>query len=166
MIVNQIVAKAKNNAIGKDNQLIWKLASDLQFFRKVTTGNYLITGRKNYESIGRALPGRVMIIVTRDPNYKAEGSVVVHSVDEAFEYLKSKKVAECYVIGGGEIYKQTLHLTDKIYLTHVNCSPDAHVFYPELNPDDWETLLAEKHTKDQKNEFDFEVTLLKRKKRI
>lgn len=166
MIVNQIVAKGRNNAIGKNNQLIWKLSSDLNFFRKVTTGNYLITGRKNYESIGRALPHRVMIIVSRDPNYQAEGSVVVPSIEKAFEYLRSKNVAECFVIGGGEIYKQTLHLTDKIYLTHVDCAPDADVFYPELNPDDWVTIVSEKHLKDEKNEFDFEVTLVRRKTKL
>jgi dihydrofolate reductase len=164
MIINHIVAKAQNNAIGKDNQLIWHLSNDLKFFRKVTTGHYLITGRKNYESIGRVLPNRIMIIVTRDKNFSAEGSIVVNSIAEAFDYLKNKNVAECFVIGGGEIYKETLDLTDKIFLTEVNCSPDADVFYPTLDENDWEVLLQESHQKDEKNPFDYTFKLLKRKK--
>ena len=166
MIINHIVAKANNNAIGKDNQLIWHLSNDLKFFRKVTTGHYLITGRKNYESIGRPLPGRIMIIVTRDTNYTAEGSVVVNSVEAAFDYLKSKQADECFVIGGGQIYTETLDITDKIYLTEVDTTPEADVFYPEFDEADWELLLSETHQKDEKNPLDYTFKLLKRKKRL
>ena len=166
MIINQIVAVATNNAIGKDNQLIWSLKDDLKFFRKVTTGNYLITGRKNYESIGRPLPGRIMVIVTRDKSYKAEGSIVVHSVEEALNYIKAQGAEQCFVIGGGEIYKQTLPLTSMIYLTKVDCQPEADVFYPELEMKNWEVLLSEKHTTDDRNEHDFTFSLLKRKSRL
>ena len=166
MIISHIVARAKNNAIGKDNQLIWRLSHDLKFFRKVTTGHYLITGRKNYESIGRPLPGRVMIIVTRDTSYKAEGSIVVHSIDAAFDFLQEKAAKECYIIGGGELYKQTLNKTDKIFLTEVNCEPEADVFYPDINLEDWELLISETHKKDEKNEHDFTVKLLKRKVKL
>ncbi len=166
MIINHIVAKAKNNAIGKDNQLIWHLSKDLQFFRKVTTGHYMITGRKNYESIGKALPGRIMIIITRDLNFFAEGSIVKHSFQDAYDYLIAQNADECFVIGGGEIYKQTLDLANKIYLTEVDCSPEADVFYPELNETDWETLFCEANSKDEKNPLDFTFKLLKRKLKL
>jgi dihydrofolate reductase len=166
MIINQIVAKAQNNAIGKDNQLIWHLSKDLQFFRKVTTGHYLITGRKNYESIGRVLPGRIMIIITRDRDFVAQGSVVVHSLQEALDYLSNKSANECFVIGGGEIYKETLPLADKIYLTEVLCTPDADVFYPELVAEDWQLLMQESHLMDDKNAYDFTFKLLKRKRNL
>jgi len=166
MIINHIVAKAKNNAIGKDNQLIWHLSNDLKFFRKVTTGHYMITGRKNYESIGRPLPNRVMIIVTRDKNYTAEGSIVVHSIESALDLLKEKQVKECFVIGGGEIYKQTLSFTDKIFLTEVETSPEADTFYPELVEDDWQLLFSESHLKDEKNPLEYTFKLLKRKKKL
>lgn len=164
MIINHIVAKAHNNAIGKDNQLIWHLSNDLKFFRKITTGHYLITGRKNYESIGRPLPGRIMIIVTRDASYQAEGSVVVNSVNAALEYLKDRAVEECFVIGGGQIYTETLAITDKIFLTEVDCTPEADVFYPELKIEDWVELLSETHLKDEKNPLDYTFKLLRRKK--
>lgn len=166
MIINHIVAKATNNAIGKDNQLIWHLSNDLKFFRKVTTGHYMITGRKNYESIGRPLPGRIMIIVTRDINYKAEGSIVVHSVESAINFLKEKKVDECFIIGGGEIYNQTLEATDKIFLTEVDTTPEADTFYPMLKEEEWDLVLSESHQKDEKNPLDYTFKLLKRKKKL
>lgn len=166
MIVNQIVARANNNAIGKDNDLIWKLSDDMKFFRKVTMGHYLITGRKNYESIGRPLPGRKMVIVTRDLNYKAEGSAVVHSVENALTYVKRQGANECFVMGGGELYKQTLDLTSLIYLTQVDCSPEADVFYPELHDDEWQKVMSESHKKDEKNEHDFEFCLFRRRNKL
>jgi dihydrofolate reductase len=166
MIINQIVAKATNNAIGKDNQLIWHLSKDLQFFKKVTSGNYLITGRKNYESIGRALPNRIMLIVTRDKNYIAEGSIVVHSIPEALDYLYKIEAKQCFVIGGGEIYKETLPLSDYIYLTEVDCQPDADVFYPTLVAEEWEELMVQENEKDDKNPFNFSFKYLKRKIKI
>jgi len=166
MIVSQIVAKANNNAIGKDNQLIWRLSNDLKFFRKVTMGHYLITGRKNYESIGKPLPGRKMVIVTRDLNYKAEGCAVVHSVENAIAYIERQGAKECFVIGGGELYKQTLDLTTRIFLTKVDCSPEADVFYPELHDDEWQEVISEPHSSDEKNEHDFEFCLLRRRSRL
>ena len=166
MIVHQIVAKANNNAIGKDNNLIWKLSDDLKFFRKVTMGHYLITGRKNYESIGRPLPGRKMVIVTRDLNYKAEGSAVVHSIENALAYVEKQGAKECYVIGGGELYKQTLDLTSSVYLTKVDCDPEADVFYPELHDDEWQKVMGEPHAQSEKNEHDFEFTLYRRRTKL
>ena len=132
MKVIQIVAIEENRGIGKDNKLLFHLPSDLKHFKSVTENSYIITGRKNYESIGRNLPNRITVVVTRDKTFKAKGCFVCNTIEYAFGICDYSGQKQVFIIGGGEIYKQTLKYTDEIYLTEVKAKFDADVFYPEL----------------------------------
>jgi dihydrofolate reductase len=156
MIVSIIVATSLNNAIGKNNQLLWHLPADLKFFKTTTMGCPVIMGRKTFQSIGRALPGRTNVIVTRDKNFNADnqfGIIVVSSIDEALVKLHAEK--EVFIIGGGEIYNQTIGMVDTIYRTVVNTEIDGDVYFSEINPDEFNLVWEEKHEADEKNTFDF-----------
>ncbi|MEK7617825.1 MAG: dihydrofolate reductase [Patescibacteria group bacterium] len=132
--ISLIVAIAKNRAIGKDNKLLWYLPEDLKRFKKLTTGHAIIMGRKTFESIGKPLPNRTNIIVTRDPVYKAEGCFVAHSVEEAIYKAQSFEKNEIFIIGGGQIFEQALGLADKLYVTIVEKEyHDADSFFPEYS---------------------------------
>jgi dihydrofolate reductase len=164
MIISQIVAISVNRAIGKDNDLIWRLPADLKHFKEITMGHCMLMGRKNFESIGRPLPGRTTIIVSRDLKYKIDGCHTVHSIADGIELAKSLEEKELMIIGGGQIYDQSLKLTDQIYLTEVHEKFDADTFYPELDENNWLTTSEEKNIKDEKNKFDFTFKTLERKK--
>ncbi|MDB4834998.1 dihydrofolate reductase [Cyclobacteriaceae bacterium] len=155
MKIAQIVAVSTNLAIGKDNDLIWRLPADLKHFKNITMGHCMLMGRKNFESIGRALPGRTTIIVTRDQNYTQEGCHVVHSIDQGIELAKSLQEEELMIIGGGQIYEQTLPLTSKVYYTEVHEEFEADTFYPKLDSLNWEVMDEVTHQKDEKNKFDY-----------
>ena len=130
-IISHIVAISENRVIGKDNDLIWKLPKDHKRYKELTMGHPLIMGRKTFESIGRPLPGRTNIVVTRDPAYNHEGVIVTHSIDEAIQKAKEIDNEEIFINGGGQIYTETLHITDKIYLTLVHQTAEGTVYYPE-----------------------------------
>ena len=164
MIVAHIVAIAKNNEIGKDNDLIWRLPADLKHFKNTTTGHYIITGRKNYESIGRPLPNRTTVIITRNKDYQAEGCIVCHSVQEALAIAKADKQERVFIMGGGEIYKASLELTDEIYLTEVKEEFEADVFYPTLPNTEWNEVSRIKNEADEKNKYAYDFVKLSRKK--
>ncbi|RMG82437.1 MAG: dihydrofolate reductase, partial [Bacteroidetes bacterium] len=138
MIISTIVATAKNNVIGKDNQIPWYLPADLRYFKKMTLNHHIIMGRNCYESIGRPLPKRTNIIVTRNPFFIASGCLIAHSVEEALELARENGEAEAFIIGGGQIYEQSRHLWDKIYLTEVDVEVEGDVFFPEIDPAQWE----------------------------
>ena len=157
-----VVAIAENNVIGKDNQLIWHLPADLRHFKNITMGHPIIMGRKTYESIGKPLPGRTTIIITRQPDYNAEGCLVVNSVQEAVAGAK-KLDEQAYIIGGAEIYRQALDLTDTIYLTRIHQSFNGDTFFPELKPDMWETVSEEHHEPDEKNKYSYSFIKFERK---
>jgi len=124
-----LVAKAKNRVIGKDNQLIWKLSADLKRFKHLTTGHFLLMGRKTYESLGRPLPNRTHLIITRNSNFKApEGHFVFHSVEEALIFCTKRQMEKLFVIGGGEIYKEALPLCNVLEITEVEASPEGDTF--------------------------------------
>lgn len=165
-MISIIVAIAENNAIGKDNQLLWHLPADMKIFREKTTGHCVITGRKNYESIPkkfRPLPNRTNIVITRQQNYSAPGAIVVASLQEAIEKAKTTGDTEIFIIGGGEIYSQSLAIADKIYLTKVHHSFDADTFFPVLNMNEWEIISSSEFSADEKNKFPFSFLELKRK---
>ncbi|MGQ0829755.1 MAG: dihydrofolate reductase [Bacteroidota bacterium] len=154
MSISIIVAVAENNVIGKDNALIWHLPADMKFFKEKTMGHCVITGRKNYESIPekfRPLPNRTNIIITRQKNYHAPGAIVVGSVKEAIEKAKETGDKEIFIIGGAEIFKQTLYLTDKIYYTRIYHSFEGDTFFPELNTEEWKETSRKDHYPDEKN---------------
>ncbi len=156
MIVSIIVATSLNNAIGKNNQLLWHLPADLKFFKTTTMGCPVIMGRKTFQSIGRALPGRTNVVVTRDENFNADnqfGIIVVSSIDEALVKLHVEK--EVFIIGGGEIYNQTIGMADKIYRTVVNTEIDGDVYFSDINSDAFNLVWEEKHEADEKNKYDY-----------
>jgi dihydrofolate reductase len=162
MIISAIVATAKNGVIGKDNEIPWYLPADFAYFKRVTLNHHIIMGRNCYESIGRPLPKRTNIIVTRNLFYIATGCITVHSIAEGLQIAQQNDETEAFIIGGGEIYKQTMHLLDKIYVTEVDLDTEGDVFFPELNPNDWQLVSEEKHPKDEKNEWNFTFKIYER----
>ena len=149
-----IAAASENNALGKDNQLLWHLPEDFKRFKTLTSGHYIIMGRKTFESFPKPLPNRTHIIITRQPNYQApEGCIVVSSLEKAMELCPANE--EIFIIGGGEIYKQSIDMADKVELTRVHTTVEADTFFPEINPEQWELVFEEFHPKDEKHAFDF-----------
>jgi dihydrofolate reductase len=164
-MISIIVATGDNNVIGKDNALIWHLPADMKFFKDKTTGHCIITGRKNYESIPekfRPLPNRTNIVITRQPDYKAPGTIIVGSVDKAIDTAKQTNDEEIFIIGGAEIFRQSLHLTDRIYLTKIYHSFEGDVFFPELNKDEWKEVARTKGITDEKNKYEYDFITLER----
>lgn len=141
MMISLIVAMAENRTIGKDNKLPWKLPADLQRFKKLTTGHAVIMGRKTFESIGRPLPQRQNIVISRNPNFKAAGIEVASSLSKALEAAKGDEV---FVIGGQQIYAEALALADRIYLTLIHEEIDGDAFFPEFDPGLFEEAETEK----------------------
>ena len=149
-----IVAVAENNAIGKDNKLIWHLSDDLKRFKSLTNGHHIIMGRKTFESFPNPLPNRTHVVITRQSNYKApSGVIVVNTLVDAIEVAKNDY--RPFIIGGGEIYKQALEFADRIEITRVHDSFDADTYFPEISPNIWKETFREFHSKDDKNEYDF-----------
>jgi len=142
MIISIIVAVAENNAIGYDNHLLWHISEDLKRFKSLTTGHHIIMGRKTFESVGKPLPGRINIVISRQANYRVEGCLVAKSLEEALELAKQD--TEVFIIGGGEIYKEALSISDKIYLTRVHAGFAGDTFFPELNLSEWTTDSVQK----------------------
>jgi len=142
-----IVAMANNNAIGKDNQLLWHLPEDLQYFKRTTMGKPIVMGRKTFESIGRPLPGRLNIVITRQQDWQHDGVKVVHSIDDALRLAEAQSmidgVDEVMVIGGAEIYKTALPQTDKLYITRVDAEIEGDAFFPEIDSSVWQETNRE-----------------------
>jgi dihydrofolate reductase len=164
MIISAIVATAHKGVIGKDNEIPWYLPADFAYFKKITLNHHIIMGRNCYESIGRPLPKRTNIVVTRNPFFIVSGCVVVHSVEEGLRLAESNGEEEVFIIGGGEIYRQTMHLLDRLYLTEVDLDTEGSVFFPEINPVEWDLVSEEKHQKDEKNEWNYVFKVFERKK--
>ena len=156
--ISLIVAKAQNDAIGKDNDLLWKIRDDLKRFKKLTSHHVVIHGRKSYESIGKPLPNRTNIIITRSKTYEAPGAFVCHSLEEALDLAKQlEHHGEIFIIGGAEIYRQSLPYVNRMYISEVKADfPDADVFFPKLNYDNWHFVEKQEFQKSEFNEFDFD----------
>ena len=160
-MVTIIAAIAENNALGKDNQLIWHLPADLNRFKKTTLNHVVIMGRKTFESLGKPLPNRTNILVTRDKNYKAEGCVVVNSVKEAL-VAATKEDENPFILGGAEIYKQAMPFTDKLDITFVHHQFKADVFFPEIDKTIWKETSREDFKADEKNKYDYSFVTFER----
>ena len=160
-MITIIAAVASNNALGKDNQLIWHLPADLKRFKKVTLEHHIIMGRKTFESLGKPLPKRTTIIITRDKHYKQEGCIVVNSLKQAIEASKADE--NPYILGGAEIYKQAIEIADKLDLTLVDQSFEADVFFPEINMNIWEETSREDFVSDEKNKYNYSFVTYLRK---
>lgn len=169
MIVSAIAAIAENNAIGKDNDLIWNLPDDMRFFMDSTKGHHIVTGRKNFESIPhkyRPLKDRVNVVVTRKKDYEAPGATVVHDIRAALQVAEDAGEEECFVIGGGEIYALALRegLLDRMYLTHVHASFEADTFYPEFDASEWRKTVLSEHVIDERHPYAFTIVQYDRKR--
>jgi len=145
-IISLIAALGKNNVIGVDNKLPWKLSADLKRFKAITSGKPVIMGRKTFESIGRPLPNRTNIIITRDKNYRADGCVIVNSAEEALNAAKENE--EVMIIGGAQIYAEFLPKANKMYLTVIEKEFEGDAYFPEYNDHEWKIIHKEDHEDD------------------
>ena len=154
---NIIVAISDNNAIGKDNALLWHISEDLKFFRSTTVGCPVIMGRKTYESIGRPLPKRLNIIVSRKGYDAPEGVLVVDSIEKGYEVAKEQGAEKCFVIGGGQIYAQAMQIADEMVITHVHTViEDADTFFPQIDPETWKVAERSELKTDPESGYTFE----------
>ena len=159
MIVSAIAAVAENRVIGKDNDLIWRLPNDLKFFKTHTSGHAIIMGRKTWESMGRPLPKRTNIVITRNAGYEAPGAVVVTSMDAALEKAAELNETEAFIIGGGEIYRQSMPLINKLYYTHVHATVDGDTYFPEVNWSGWMEIDRTDHPADDRHDHAFSTAI-------
>ncbi len=161
-----IVAQAENRVIGINNNLPWHLPEDLRYFKQVTMGKPIIMGRKTFESIGRPLPGRTNIVITRDAEYQRDGIKVVHSLAEARELAENICLVdgrdEAMIIGGAEIYNQALVDADTLYLTQVHASVEGDAFFPEFHPGEWAEAGRETYEPDETNPYAYSFIVLQR----
>ncbi len=158
-MISLLFAMGKNHVIGKNNDLPWRLPEDLKWFKQVSTGHTVIMGRKTFESIGKPLPNRKNIIVTNDKEYKAEGCIVTHSIEEALQ----QDGDETIVIGGAKIYEQVLDDADRLYMTYIDEEFEGDTFFPEYDESEWELTSKEKGIKDEKNPYDYYFCVYDRK---
>jgi dihydrofolate reductase len=164
MTVSLIVAVSDNGVIGLDGGLPWHLPRDLKHFKATTMGHHLIIGRRTWDEVGKPLPGRTMVVVTRSLRFEAAGATVVHSLEEALEV--SKRDEEPFVGGGAYIYRMALvqDLVDRLYLTRVHAEVEGDTFLPEIDFDDWELISTEHHEADEKNEYACTFDVYERKR--
>jgi dihydrofolate reductase len=154
-MISLIAAIGKNNELGKGNTLLWHMPADMKHFKDTTALHTVVMGRKTFESIGKPLPNRRNIVITRDADYKMPGVEVAHSLSGALDLIKDKD-EEVFVIGGADIYKQTMPIADKLYITHIDASDSkADIFFPEIIPIAWNEISHLEHKKDEKNPFDY-----------
>lgn len=164
MRLSLIVAMAKNGVIGHNNGLPWHLPADFAYFKKITTGHPVIMGRKTFESIGRPLPGRRNIVVSRNPTFRAAGVEVVASLEQAINACdEQNECAEVFVIGGAALYAEALPRVDRIYLTEVDTAPDGDTLFPALDKNQWREIARERREADEKNVHAMEFVALERK---
>ncbi|WHY32774.1 dihydrofolate reductase [Cytobacillus firmus] len=161
-MISLMWAMDENRVIGRDNKLPWHLPEDLKFFKRTTMGHPIAMGRKTWDSIGRPLPGRENIVITRNNSFSCDGCTVVHTVEELLNYSGDRE-DEIFVIGGAEIFKAILPAADRLYLTMIYDEFEGDTYFPELDMSEWDLLSREKGTRDEKNPYDFEFLIYKRK---
>ena len=152
-MITLIAAAAENNALGKDNDLVWHLPDDFKRFKRLTTGHHIIMGRKTFESFPKPLPNRTHLVITRQKDYNPEGVIVVHSLEDALAYAHDDDNA--YVIGGGEIYNMAIDTATHIELTRVHGKFEADTYFPEIDESQWKLINEEFHPKDDTHKYDF-----------
>ncbi len=162
-MIKILVAFDENRVIGKNNALIWHLPADLQRFKTLTTGHVIIMGRKTYESIGRPLPNRTTIAITRQETFNPEGILVSHSLEEAILKAKSISREDIYIVGGAEIYQMSLAVADQILVTQLHDIFDGDTYFPEIPLDTWEIVSREKGITDEKNKFQYSFLTYQKK---
>lgn len=162
MSISIIVAIAENNAIGKNNELLWHISEDLKRFKRITSGHKIIMGRNTYLSLPiRPLPGRINVVISDIPGEKMEGCIMVNSIEQALEICQPEE--ECFIIGGGMVYRQFLKHAHKLYITRVFKSFEADTFFPEINYEEWEEIERETYGPDGENDFNYAFIVYRRK---
>ncbi|MEO1889666.1 MAG: dihydrofolate reductase [Cycloclasticus sp.] len=159
-MISMIVAMGDNNAIGKDNELLWHLPEDFKHFKKTTMGKPILMGRKTYESIGKPLPGRENIVITRDKAFTVDGVTIVNSIDAALSV--SQQYDEVMIIGGASFYQQMLPMVNRLYLTLVHHTFDADAFFPDINEDEWVEMERREYAADERHRYSFSFVTLDR----
>ncbi len=154
-VIKILVACDEKYVIGKNNTLIWHLPADLKRFKELTTGNVIIMGRKTFDSIGRPLPNRTSIVITRQTDYKQEGVIIVHSLEEAILKAKSLHRGDIYIVGGAEIYRMAMEVADEIELTLLHDIFEGDAFFPEIDPTVWKVISKERGITDEKNPYQY-----------
>ncbi len=162
MIISMIVARAKNGCIGKNNELPWKLSGDLKKFKEVTMGHHLIMGSNTFRSIGKALPGRTSLVLSRSENFDGENIHTFSDIHGALGFAHDKDEEEVFIIGGAKIYEHCLDIIDKLYLTEVDAVIEGDAFFPNLDNDEWEVVETFSHGQDEKNQFAWTYKVLER----
>ena len=162
MKISIVVAVSENGVIGKDNRLLWRLSDDLKRFKEITGGHHILMGRKTFESIGKPLPNRITLIITRTHHFPFKDCYTFASIQEAIEFAESRKEPELFIIGGGEIFKQTMSVADVIHLTVVHAEMEGDTFF-EYDDSSWEVAQKEFVAADEKNEYDSTYLKLVRK---
>lgn len=153
-MITMIAAAAENNELGKDNGMIWHLPDDFKRFKKLTSGHYVIMGRRTFDSLQKPLPNRTNVVITRNKNYQKEGALIVHTMAEALKV--SKEDSQPFIIGGGEIYKMGFPFAEKIELTRVHGTfADADTFFPEFSKEEWKLISEVEHETDEKHKYSF-----------
>ena len=155
MTISIIVAMTADRVIGRDNTLPWRLPADLRRFKRLTLGHHLVVGRKTWESIGRPLPGRKMVVITRQRDFRADGVEVVHSVDDALAVARENGEDDVFIAGGEEIYRQTLARAHRLYVTRVHATIEGDAFFPEYDAADWTEIEREDRAADERNPHAF-----------
>lgn len=163
MIISLIVAAGANNVIGKDSQLPWQLPADMKYFKNTTTGHTVIMGRGTFESLGKPLPNRKNIVVTRQQNFHPEGCTVLNSLEAAISSAKDLGEQEAFIIGGGDIFRQSIVWADRIYLTRIFHEFEGDTFFPEMKSEEWRMISEAKHEANEKNRFSYAFQVFERK---
>ncbi len=153
MTISLIVAAAENNSIGKNNQLLWHLPNDLKFFKNTTWGMPVIMGRKTFEAVNKPLPGRFNIVITRQADWKAEGTITATDLHDALLKAKATNCNEIFVIGGGEVYEQSMEMADKLYITRVHATLDGDTFFPAIDETQWQQTALQEFASDEKHAY-------------
>ena len=154
-MISHIVATSENNIIGIKNSLPWKLANDFKYFKNKTWGMPVIMGRNTYESLQKDLPGRINIVVTTKDDWHPDNIFITHTIDEAIEKAKESDAKEIFIIGGGKIFKETINIVDRIYLTLVHTKVEGDTSYPEMNKTEWKLVSSDSHPADEKNNYPY-----------
>ncbi len=162
MDISCIVGTAHNRVIGKDNDIPWHLSADLKYFKKTTLNHHILMGRTNYLSIGRPLPGRTNVIITRDREFTAAGCEIVNSIEDGISLALANGETELFIIGGASIYEQTIGICNKLYLTEIDLEVDGDRFFPDINFENWKLISEEAHLADDKNPHNYTFKIFER----
>jgi dihydrofolate reductase len=162
MTISLVVAAAKNNAIGKNNKLLWCLPNDMKYFKNVTWAMPVVMGRKTFEALGKPLKGRKNIIITRQPDWNVDGTVAVKNLDDAQFLVRNMDVKEMMVIGGGEIYKMAFEKANRVYMTRVDAELEGDTYFPVINPEHWKLVSQKDHEIDEHHKYAYSFQVWER----